>query len=217
MTRSLAIERTDAGVRVNCVAPGFTETPMTEAFFADPQLSAALRRRIPLGRVLTAVEIAHAAVFLASPAASGVTGVVFPVDGGYAAGSGVVIAPPCLAGARPVGEDVEAFAGRGEGEPVVERHEVERRGPVLAGGECSRELKRVSGAEVVDSNEPSRNLADAVGWGHLRPAGGKLRKVGQRTRGVPRIHGARSLPPGDGRRALERRSPPDEWLRVVRE
>ena len=86
LTRSLAIDWAAAGVRVNGVAPGFTETPMTEAFFANPQLAAAVRRRIPLGRILTPIEIAHAAIFLASPAASAVTGVVLPVDGGWTAG-----------------------------------------------------------------------------------------------------------------------------------
>lgn len=86
LTRSLAIDWAAAGVRVNAVAPGFTETPMTEAFFGNPSLAAAVKRRIPLGRILTPREIAYAAVFLASPAATAITGVVLPVDGGWTAG-----------------------------------------------------------------------------------------------------------------------------------
>lgn len=86
LTRSLAIDWAPAGVRVNAVAPGFTETPMTEQFFANPRLAAAVRRRIPLGRILTPREIGLAAVFLASPAACAITGVVLPVDGGWTAG-----------------------------------------------------------------------------------------------------------------------------------
>ena len=86
LTRSLAIDWAAAGVRVNAVAPGFTATPMIEGFLANTRLKAALERRIPLGRVLDPEEIAYAAVFLASPAASAVTGVVLPVDGGWTAG-----------------------------------------------------------------------------------------------------------------------------------
>jgi meso-butanediol dehydrogenase/(S,S)-butanediol dehydrogenase/diacetyl reductase len=86
LTRSLAIDWAASGVRVNAVAPGFTATPMTEGFFANARLKEAVERRIPLGRVLDPEEIAYAAVFLASPAASAVTGVVLPVDGGWTAG-----------------------------------------------------------------------------------------------------------------------------------
>jgi meso-butanediol dehydrogenase/(S,S)-butanediol dehydrogenase/diacetyl reductase len=85
-TRSLAIDWADDGVRANAVAPGFTMTPMTEAFFENEVFTAAATKRIPLGRILTADEIAAAIVFLASPLASAITGVVLPVDGGWTAG-----------------------------------------------------------------------------------------------------------------------------------
>ena len=86
LTRSLAIDWAEHGVRVNAVAPGFTLTPMTESFFENPVFTAAATRRIPLGRILGADEIAGAILFLASPLASAITGVVLPVDGGWTAG-----------------------------------------------------------------------------------------------------------------------------------
>ena len=86
LTRSLAIDWAGYGVRVNGVAPGFTLTPMTEAFFENPNFTEAAKQRIPIGRILEAGEIAGAIVFLASPLASAITGVVLPVDGGWTAG-----------------------------------------------------------------------------------------------------------------------------------
>ena len=73
-------------MRVNAVAPGFTITPMTEGFFENQTFVQAATKRIPLGRLLEADEIAGAIVFLASPAASAITGVVLPVDSGWTAG-----------------------------------------------------------------------------------------------------------------------------------
>ena len=86
LTRSLAIDWAERGVRVNAVAPGFTVTPMTEGFFENEAFTKAATKRIPLGRLLLAEEIAGAIVYLASPLASAVTGVVLPVDGGWTAG-----------------------------------------------------------------------------------------------------------------------------------
>jgi meso-butanediol dehydrogenase / (S,S)-butanediol dehydrogenase / diacetyl reductase len=86
LTRSLAIDWAEYGVRVNAVAPGFTVTPMTASFFENETFVRAATRRIPLGRLLQPDEIAAAIVFLASPLASAITGVVLPVDGGWTAG-----------------------------------------------------------------------------------------------------------------------------------
>jgi meso-butanediol dehydrogenase/(S,S)-butanediol dehydrogenase/diacetyl reductase len=86
LTRSLAIDWAEHGVRVNAVAPGFTITPMTAGFFENETFVRAAKERIPLGRLLEASEIAGAIVFLASPLASAITGVVLPVDGGWTAG-----------------------------------------------------------------------------------------------------------------------------------
>jgi meso-butanediol dehydrogenase/(S,S)-butanediol dehydrogenase/diacetyl reductase len=66
LTRSVAIDWAAHGVRVNAVAPGLTVTPMTEAFFENETFTQAATRRIPIGRLLLADEIAGAVVFLAT-------------------------------------------------------------------------------------------------------------------------------------------------------
>ena len=86
LTRSLAIEWGKHGVRVNAVAPGVVITPMTEEFRRSEPLVAAVHKRVALGRMLEAREIAEAVLFLASPAASAITGVTLAVDGGWTAG-----------------------------------------------------------------------------------------------------------------------------------
>jgi len=85
LTRALAIDWGSEGVRVNAVCPGFTLTPMAKQQMT-PQLNAALSRRVPLGRIFEPREIANVIVFLASNAASAVTGVIMPVAGGWTAG-----------------------------------------------------------------------------------------------------------------------------------
>jgi meso-butanediol dehydrogenase/(S,S)-butanediol dehydrogenase/diacetyl reductase len=85
LTRSMAIDWAEAGIRVNAVCPGFTLTPMAVQQMT-PELDAAVSRRVPLGRMFQPEEIGAVIAFLASPAASAVTGVVMPVDGGWTAG-----------------------------------------------------------------------------------------------------------------------------------
>ena len=85
LTRSMAIDWASAGIRVNAVCPGFTRTPMAVKQMT-PELDAAVSRRVPLGRMFQPEEIGNVIAFLASPAASAVTGVVMPVDGGWTAG-----------------------------------------------------------------------------------------------------------------------------------
>lgn len=83
--RSLAVDWATDGITVNTVGPGLTATPMSGATLADPERSAALFDRIPMGRAADPSEIAAAVCFLASPAASYITGAFLPVDGGWLA------------------------------------------------------------------------------------------------------------------------------------
>jgi NAD(P)-dependent dehydrogenase (short-subunit alcohol dehydrogenase family) len=83
LTKSLAIAYAADGIRVNAVAPGWIATPLTQALQNDPARSAPILARTPLGRWGTPEDIAGPVLFLASPAARFVTGVVLPVDGGY--------------------------------------------------------------------------------------------------------------------------------------
>lgn len=82
MTKSLAAELGPRGVTVNCVAPGWVATDMTEDALTDPKQRRKIRELIPLGRVATADEIAGPVLFLASDLASHVTGEVLNVNGG---------------------------------------------------------------------------------------------------------------------------------------
>ena len=82
LTKSLAPELAPFGILVNCVAPGWVRTQMSEATLADPIASAKVFASIPLGRVATPEEIAAPVVFLASDAASFITGEVLNVNGG---------------------------------------------------------------------------------------------------------------------------------------
>jgi len=85
LSRALAAELGSAGVRVNCVAPGVVETPLTEPIKRNPEWYNAYANKNALGRWATADEMAGPIVFLASDAASYVTGTVLFVDGGWTA------------------------------------------------------------------------------------------------------------------------------------
>jgi 3-oxoacyl-[acyl-carrier protein] reductase len=82
MTRSLAAEIASRNVTVNCVAPGFTASPMTDAL--NEKQKAAIMERVPVRRLGTPAEIAGAVVYLASDEAAYVTGQTIHVNGGMA-------------------------------------------------------------------------------------------------------------------------------------
>lgn len=82
-TKTLARETSHRGVRVNCVCPGPTDTPLVqEQIERQPKLISALERAIPLGRIGRPEEVARAVTFLASDAASFITGQTLSVSGG---------------------------------------------------------------------------------------------------------------------------------------
>src|SRR5450432_1488650 len=83
LTKALAVAYAVDGIRVNALAPGWIATPLTRSVRDDPKKSAAILARTPIGRWGEPDDIAAAAIFLCSPAAAFVTGVILPVDGGY--------------------------------------------------------------------------------------------------------------------------------------
>ena len=85
VVRSLAVDWAPGGVRVNAVGPTFVETDLTREYLSDAAVRADIVGRIPLGRLGTPQEVAHAVVYLASPAASLVTGSCLMTDGGWTA------------------------------------------------------------------------------------------------------------------------------------
>jgi NAD(P)-dependent dehydrogenase (short-subunit alcohol dehydrogenase family) len=86
LTRCLAVEWGQHGITVNAVAPTFVHTPGTESYLADPAVRADVEARIAaLHRIGEPVEVAGVVVFLASPAASLITGTTILIDGGWTA------------------------------------------------------------------------------------------------------------------------------------
>ena len=90
MTRGMALDFAKDGIRVNCLCPGWVQTPLVEDWFsqqADPQAAKEyIYGRHPLGRIAAIEEVGNAVVFLCSEESSFVTGVALPVDGGVTLG-----------------------------------------------------------------------------------------------------------------------------------
>ena len=88
LTRSIAMEYGRYNIRANIVCPGTVRTPIwTERASRNPEILAQLARWYPLRRIVEPIEVVHAVAFLASDAASGITGAVLPVDCGLTAGN----------------------------------------------------------------------------------------------------------------------------------
>lgn len=83
LTRSLAEAYAPDHIRVNAIAPGWIDTPLLAPLKADAQLNDRILSRTPMGRYGAPEEIGKVTAFLSSDAASFITGVVLPVDGGY--------------------------------------------------------------------------------------------------------------------------------------
>ncbi|WP_031470188.1 SDR family NAD(P)-dependent oxidoreductase [Sciscionella sediminilitoris] len=83
LTRALAVEYAPEGIRVNAVAPGWIDTPLSAGLRADPVARQAVLDRIPAGYWGASEQIADVIAFLATPSAAYITGVTLPVDGGY--------------------------------------------------------------------------------------------------------------------------------------
>lgn len=87
MTRSMAVDLSPRGIRVNCIAPGFIETAMSaKALNNDPERKNKVLARTPMGYLGQPEDVGLAAVYLASDAARYVTGAILPVDGGNSIG-----------------------------------------------------------------------------------------------------------------------------------
>jgi NAD(P)-dependent dehydrogenase (short-subunit alcohol dehydrogenase family) len=87
LTKVAALEFASSGVRVNAIAPSMVRTQRTQAMLADPAFEASAKARIPMGRLAEPSDVAEAAVWLASDAASFVTGQVIWVEGGSTVGT----------------------------------------------------------------------------------------------------------------------------------
>lgn len=85
LTKAMAVELAQHGIRVNAVAPTFIETPMTRPMLTDPAFASFVKNMIPLGRLGQPADVAAAVLYLASPLAGMITGASLVVDGGWTA------------------------------------------------------------------------------------------------------------------------------------
>jgi NAD(P)-dependent dehydrogenase (short-subunit alcohol dehydrogenase family) len=85
LNKAMAVELASCGIRVNCVAPTFVETPMTRPMLANEAFQKDVISRIPMGKIGQAEDVANAVLFLASAASGLVTGDSLKVDGGWTA------------------------------------------------------------------------------------------------------------------------------------
>lgn len=83
MTKAFANEWTSKGINVNCIAPGFMQTPMTQQYQDDEKMTAYLQSRCPAGRWGQPKDLVSAMIYLVAPGSDFVSGSCVVVDGGY--------------------------------------------------------------------------------------------------------------------------------------
>ncbi len=86
LTRGMALDYAQDNIRVNCICPGFVETPLVAGVIKTPEEYQALADKHPMCRLGQPEEIAYGALYLASDESAFVTGIALPIDGGYTAG-----------------------------------------------------------------------------------------------------------------------------------
>ncbi len=86
LTRSMALDYAEDNIRVNCICPGFVETPLVAGVVKNPTEYQKLANKHPMRRLGQPEEIAYGALYLASDESAFVTGIALPIDGGYTAG-----------------------------------------------------------------------------------------------------------------------------------
>ena len=86
LTRGMALDYAENNIRVNCICPGFVETPLVAGVIKTPEEYQALADKHPMRRLGQPEEIAYGALYLASDESAFVTGIALPIDGGYTAG-----------------------------------------------------------------------------------------------------------------------------------
>ena len=86
LTRGMALDYAQDNIRVNCICPGFVETPLVAGVIKTPEEYQQLADKHPMRRLAQPEEIAYGALYLASDESAFVTGIALPIDGGYTAG-----------------------------------------------------------------------------------------------------------------------------------
>lgn len=86
LTRGMALDYAEENIRINCICPGFVETPLVAGVVKTPQEYRKLADRHPMRRLAQPEEIAYGALYLASDESAFITGIALPIDGGYTAG-----------------------------------------------------------------------------------------------------------------------------------
>lgn len=101
LSRQIAYEMAPRGIRSNVVSPGLVLTPLSAAFYVDPEVRSARERHVPVGRIGTPEDMADAVTYLASPRSGYVTGQEIVVDGGLSQTVMANVPRPGYAAASP--------------------------------------------------------------------------------------------------------------------